>query len=192
MSSMTLCHSDGCSGTTIVRGYKVYWTEGAGEAVIVHPDGRVERPDARSRHEVLLMPEVQCVDTTYNRSMSQRKKQNGTSPDMARYGRKKKTPSDLRLISGDNINSGASPRDKRKGGADTPPGEKENSECKHTNSPGFCSQVQTSKSWDSVPSERPFGFRRSAKPSMGLAKTTKTSTAAKESNRSRNKPSCLF
>jgi len=84
MSSMTLCHSDGCSGTTIVRGYKVYWTEGAGEAVIVHPDGRVERPDARSRHEVLLMPEVQCVDTTYNRSMTPAEE---AEWDIARYGK---------------------------------------------------------------------------------------------------------
>jgi hypothetical protein len=84
MSSMTLCHSDGCSGTTIVKGYKVYWTEGAGEAVIVHPDGRVERPDAQSKHEVLLMPEVQCVDTTYNRPMTPAEE---AEWDIARYGK---------------------------------------------------------------------------------------------------------
>ena len=69
--SITLVHSDECSGTTILdNGTKVHWTEGAGYAVIVHPDGRVEKPDSWSQHPILLLPEVQCVQTDVARPMT--------------------------------------------------------------------------------------------------------------------------
>ena len=82
--SMTLTHSDGCSGTTIVNGIKVYWTEGPSKAVIVHADGRIEKPDAWSKHEILQMKEVQCVDTTYARAMT---KAEEAEWEITRYGK---------------------------------------------------------------------------------------------------------
>lgn len=69
--SMTLSHSDGCSGTTIMSdGTKVYWTEGNSEAVIVYANGKMEKVPAQSNHQVLLSEEVYSVNTIHNREMT--------------------------------------------------------------------------------------------------------------------------
>jgi hypothetical protein len=64
---ITLIHSgnDYTGAITICAdGTKVYWEEGAGVAVIVHPNGEKERVDAQSNHPVLLRPEL--TDGTEN------------------------------------------------------------------------------------------------------------------------------
>ncbi len=69
--SLTLCHSDSVSGTTILDdGTKVYWTEGYSDAVIVHPDGTTEIVDAHSKHPVLQRPELAECMTTAQRGMT--------------------------------------------------------------------------------------------------------------------------
>lgn len=71
MASMTLTGSDECSGTTIMNdGTKVYWAEGPGNAIIVHPDGKIEVVDAWSKHPVLLMPEIMSIQTDLHRRMT--------------------------------------------------------------------------------------------------------------------------
>lgn len=41
--SVTLCHSDDCSGTTILDdGTKIYWTEGYSDLLVHHTDGTKE------------------------------------------------------------------------------------------------------------------------------------------------------
>lgn len=70
--SMTLCHSDECSGTTILDdGTKVYWTEGYSDAYIVYPDGRRETVNAHSKHPILMRPELLEVMTDASRTMTE-------------------------------------------------------------------------------------------------------------------------
>jgi len=69
--SITLIHSDGCSGTTITPdNTKVYWTEGRSEAVIVYANGKMERVPAQSDHPVLKSKEIHNVQTDHNREMT--------------------------------------------------------------------------------------------------------------------------
>lgn len=74
--SMTLCHQDESSGTTIYDdGTKVYWTEGYSSAVIMHPNGTKEvvpphENNAQSTHPVMSSPEIRDMATDDARNMT--------------------------------------------------------------------------------------------------------------------------